>query len=97
MELDIASGFTKEWLQQVKEALAREFGVEASRQSGFQVALWPKLLSEADDVEKDCLPSWMEAGFPLGASEELVPAGVFPLTEEDIAAVEASRAEGVWM
>ena len=52
LEHDIPGGFSETWLQQVKEAMAAEFGVAASLQGGFQVALWSKLLVEADDVEK---------------------------------------------
>ena len=52
LEHDITRGFSETWLRQVKEAMAAEFGVAASLQGGFQVALWSKLLVEADDVEK---------------------------------------------
>ena len=55
------------------------------------------MLREAGDCEAEFLPTWMEEGFPLGINCEICPSGAFPTTDNDTAAVEASRQEGIFM
>ena len=64
------------------------------REDGLQADLWRKILTAARDPDAAVLPSWMANGFPLGIEEKITNTGIFPATDADSAAVEASRLEG---
>ncbi|CAK9112875.1 unnamed protein product [Durusdinium trenchii] len=96
-ERSVTNGISETLVSSFQEELAKEFRVQIEQSAGFKVSLWRALLRNANDCEAGILPCWMESGFPLGIEEEIKPSGVFPLTTEDSAAVEASRLEGKWM
>lgn len=94
-EVNVQSGLSEQWID--LNELAKEFKAEPKLEKGFAVDLWRALLDDAKDCEAEFLPRWMREGFPLGIQKEIVPSGVFPVTSEDTAAVEASRLEGQMM
>lgn len=92
---DCTQGVDREWVLEVRSALAKEFGADSS-DTGLQADLWQKLLESAADRDAATLPEWIRNGFPLGIEEEIVNNGIFPATGADSAAVEASRRDG-WL
>ncbi len=90
---DIRSGLDRQLVVRVRNALAKEFGAEVE-EHGLQASLWKKILVAANDPDAAVLPSWMTNGFPLGIEEKIINTGIFPATDSDSVAVEASRLEG---
>lgn len=88
-------GLSQTWVEEIRQKLGKEFQAEV-KSEGLQADLLQAMLTEAEDVDAETLPKWIRTGFPLGISEEIVNTGVFPATQEDSAAVEASRLEG-WL
>lgn len=80
LNANIQCGIDSSRLQELK-VVSTAFGVEVSG-SGLPLELWKKLLSEANDPEKDILPNWIEQGFPLGINSCIDHSGVFPVTQE---------------
>ena len=92
----LSEGIPDEMIQQLKHRLAAEFKADVTA-SGLQAELWSRMLKDALDADADVLPRWMVSGFPLGIENEITYTGIFPKTEEDTAAVESSRMEGLLM
>ena len=82
LNANIQSGVDFSRLQELRKVVSTAFGVEVSG-SGLPLELWKKLLSEANDPEKDILPKWIEQGFPLGINSCIDHSGVFPVTQAD--------------
>ena len=93
LNANIQCGIDSSRLQELRKVASTAFEVEVS-EIGLPLELWKKLLSEANDPEKDILPNWIEQGFPLGINSCIDHSGVFPVTQEDTLSVEASRLEG---
>ena len=93
LDRDIRSGLDPKLVLRVRNALAEEFGATIE-EDGLQADLWRKILTAARDPDAAVLPSWMANGFPLGIEEKITNTGIFPATDADSAAVEASRLEG---
>ena len=95
MSEDITQGTSRSWVMEVRRKLCDEFQAE-ELEKGLQSVLWKKILEEAEDPDAEVLPRWMAEGFPLGIEGKIENTGIFPETEADSAAVEASRLEG-WL
>ena len=93
---NIQSGIDDAKVQSLRRSLAKEFGCDVT-ECGLQQELWHAILSDAGDPDALVLHRWMQEGFPLGIRSEIDYTGIFPYVAEDTAAVEASRAEGVFM
>ncbi|CAJ1365705.1 unnamed protein product [Effrenium voratum] len=96
-ERDVQAGLPDWWVNKVRKELGKTFNSSVKEGPGLQVHLWQSLLEQAEDCERKYLPEWISNGFPLGIKNEITASGAFPLTEEDTAAVEASRLEGRMM
>ena len=96
LENDIAGGLADEAVLDLRSRLTSFFNVDSNK-SGLQSNLWRAILQDAGDPEQNILPEWMETGFPLGIEADISQSGVFPVTDCDTAAVEASRTEGRMM
>ena len=93
LDRDIRSGLDPKLVLRVRNALAEEFGATIE-EDGLQADLWRKILTAARDPDAAVLPSWMAKGFPVGIEEKITNTGIFPATDADSGAVEASRLEG---
>ena len=77
--------------------LRREFAKTFSMQEkgnleeeGYWPELFQTLLSHAQDPET-AVPEWLRVGVPLGIDNPIELCGVFPPTDSDSAAIEASK------
>ena len=93
LEGDFQSGVEDCWLDEVRKALAAEFQAEIVS-DGLQGSLWSAMLRDASDPDASVLPEWIENGFLVGISRSIQHTNIFPKTQTDSAAVEASRLEG---
>ena len=96
-EAEVQSGIDETFVKEVRRRLCDEFGAVVRHGRGFQESLWEAVLTDAHDCDAEVLSGWMREGFPLGINREITATGVFPQTDKDTAAVEASRVEGVIM
>ena len=93
---NFTKGVSKKWMLKVRSRLAEEFDTKVT-EDGLQAELWKKVLFDAKDPDAEVLPEWMCTGFPLGIEGEIENTGIFPATEMDSDAIEASRLEGVFV
>lgn len=94
----LSNGIEQQDIVRLRALLAQEFGASLDvNEYAWPVSLWSCLLAAALDPDRDVLPTWMTEGFPLGICCDIDYTGVFPKTEEDTGAVEASRLHGELM
>ena len=96
LNTDIQAGISDEQVLKLRQCLEMEFGCSTS-DGCLQPDLWKAMLQDAEDPDALVLHNWMREGFPLGIQGDIDYTGIFPYVAEDTAAVEASRAEGVFM
>lgn len=83
-------GFSVEVVCAAAAALAEVMNVEKEEPTPLRVNLLTALLDQSKDPERS-VQRWLKEGFPLGIDEEIEVNDVFPITEGDAKAVEASK------
>ena len=71
LESDIQLVVDESWVNQVRAALADEFGAVVTSH-GLQGSLWSSILVEADDPDARALPEWIANGFPWASLATLI-------------------------